>query len=133
MPRGPGEPGIVKTMPNAFDGTGLDEQLKEFECGELIIAGFMTHMCVGSTARAASEFAYRVTMVADADATRDPPNGRGRVVKAEDLHRAERAALADRQGPQGVKGGGTPESDAEFVRCGIKKQTSRDEKRQDRA
>ena len=68
-------------MPNAFAGTGLDEQLKEFERTELIIAGFMTCMCVSSSTSAA---------------TRDLPDGRGGVVKAEDLHRAELAALADR-------------------------------------
>ena len=35
-------------------------------------------------------------MVADAAATRDLPDGRGDVVKAEDLHRSELAALSDR-------------------------------------
>ena len=92
----PGEPVIAKAMPNAFAGTGLDAQLKEFERAELIIAGFMTHMCVSSSARAASELGYRATVVADAAATRDLPDGRGGVVKAEDLHRSELAALADR-------------------------------------
>ena len=91
----PGEPVITKAMPNAFAGTGLDAQLKEFDRAELIIAGFMTHMCVSSSARAASELGYRATVVAAA-ATRDLPDGRGGVVKAEDLHRAELAALADR-------------------------------------
>ena len=94
----PGEPVITKAMPNAFAGTGLDAQLKEYDRSELIIAGFMTHMCVSvsSSARAASELGYRTTVVAGAAATRDLPDGRGGVVKAEDLHRAELAALADR-------------------------------------
>ena len=83
-------------MPNAFAGTGLDEQLKEFGRRELIIAGFMTHMCVSSSARAASELGYRTTVVADAAATRDLPDSRGGVIGAEDLHRAELAALSDR-------------------------------------
>jgi nicotinamidase-related amidase len=92
----PGEPVVSKSMPNAFAGTGLDDQLKEFDRPELIMAGFMTHMCVSSSARAASELGYRTTVVADADATRDLPDGRGGVVKAEDLHRSELAALSDR-------------------------------------
>ena len=92
----PGEPVIIKTMPNAFAGTGLDEQLKEFDRSDLIMVGFMTHMCISSSARAASELGYRATVVADAAATRDLPDGRGGVVKAEDLHRSELAALADR-------------------------------------
>ena len=50
----PGEPVVSKSMPNAFAGTGLDDQLKEFDRPGLIMAGFMTHMCVSSSARAAS-------------------------------------------------------------------------------
>ncbi|HJO73082.1 MAG: isochorismatase family protein [Rhodospirillales bacterium] len=61
----PGEPVITKTMPNAFASTRLDAQLKEFERGELIIAGSMIHMCVSSSARAFSELSYRATVVAD--------------------------------------------------------------------
>ncbi|MDP6573520.1 MAG: isochorismatase family protein [Rhodospirillales bacterium] len=92
----PGEPVITKALPNAFAGTGLDDQLKEFERTELILAGFMTHMCVSSSARASSELGYRATVVAAAAATRDLPDGRGGVIKADDLHRAELAALSDR-------------------------------------
>jgi nicotinamidase-related amidase len=56
----------------------------------------MTHMCVSSTARAALDLGYPVTVAADASATRDLPAPGGGVVSAGDLHRAELAALADR-------------------------------------
>jgi nicotinamidase-related amidase len=42
----PGEPVIVKNYPNAFVGTDLDAQLRGAPGRELILAGFMTHMCV---------------------------------------------------------------------------------------
>lgn len=91
-----GEPVIVKSMPNAFTGTELDEMLRKAARKELIVVGFMTHLCVASTVRAACELGYRCTVVAGAAATRDLPDGRGGVVTAAELHRAELAALSDR-------------------------------------
>lgn len=91
-----GEPRIEKALPNAFAGTTLDETLKGLEAKSLILAGFMTHMCVSSTVRAALDLSHPCTVLATACATRDLPDGRGGVVAAEDLHRAELAALADR-------------------------------------
>ncbi len=62
----------------------------------MIFAGFMTHMCVSSTIRAAVDLGYGAAVVAEACATRDLPDGQGGVVAVADLHRAELAALADR-------------------------------------
>lgn len=92
-----GEAVIAKALPNSFAGTNLATVLEKTGKKELIIVGFMTHMCVSATARAATDLGYRNTIVANATATRDlpGPNGDG-VVKAEDLQRAELAALADR-------------------------------------
>lgn len=56
----------------------------------------MTHMCVSSTARAALDLGYATTVAADAAATRDLPNPAGGVIKADVLHQASLAALADR-------------------------------------
>jgi len=61
-----------------------------------VLAGFMTHMCVSSTARAALDLGYQTTVVADACATRDLPRPGGGTIAAADLHAAELAALADR-------------------------------------
>jgi nicotinamidase-related amidase len=64
---------------------------------ELIVAGFQTHMCVSSTVRAALDHGYRVTLVADACATRDLPDPLGgAALSAEQLHRSTLAALHDR-------------------------------------
>ncbi len=91
-----GEGRVVKSKPNAFAGTDLHDQLQALGRNELIVAGFMTHLCVSSTVRAALDFGYRCTIVGDAVATRDLPDGRGGVIGAEALHRASLAALADR-------------------------------------
>ncbi|AWK87368.1 isochorismatase family protein [Azospirillum thermophilum] len=91
-----GEAVVSKALPNAFAGTGLDALLRATGRTELIVAGFMTHMCVSSTVRAALDLGWRSTVVASATATRDLPDVRGGVVPAAELQRAALAALADR-------------------------------------
>lgn len=87
--------GIVeKPRPNAFSGTALADLVGPAGT-KIVIAGFMTHNCVSSTARAALDLGYEITVAADACATRDLPSPGG-IVPARDLHRAELAALADR-------------------------------------
>jgi nicotinamidase-related amidase len=90
-----GETVIVKHLPNAFAGTDLLARLQASGRQELIIAGFMTHMCVSATTRVAVDLGYRATVVAGATATRDLPDASGGVVPAADLQRSELAALAD--------------------------------------
>jgi nicotinamidase-related amidase len=90
-----GEAIIEKPLPNAFAGTTLNDTLTSLGVKRLVLAGFMTHMCVSSTARAALDLGYQTTVAADACATRDLPFGAGDILAA-DLHRAELAALADR-------------------------------------
>lgn len=92
----PEERRVVKRLPNAFAGTGLAGLLEDLGRKNLIVGGFMTHMCVSSTVRAALDLGYGSTVVAGACATRDLPDGSGGVVTAAELHRAELAALADR-------------------------------------
>jgi len=87
---------VVKGKPNAFAGTDLDQHLKALGKKELIVVGFKTHMCVSSTVRAALDLGYRCTVVANAVATRDLPDGHGGVIDAATLHRVELAGLADR-------------------------------------
>jgi len=91
-----GEPVVQKPLPNAFADTDLGERLAASGRKQLIVTGFMTHMCVSSTARAALDHGYRVTIPAAACATRDLPAPDGGIVKAADLHRAALAGLADR-------------------------------------
>lgn len=89
-----GEPVVVKNFPNSFVGTELDDLLKQREKTNLVLAGFMTHMCVNSTARGAFNLGYAPTVVAAATATRPLP-GVGAEVPSPDMQAASLAAMAD--------------------------------------
>jgi nicotinamidase-related amidase len=92
-----GETVVTKTLPNAFTKTDLDAHLKAIGRDAIIIAGFMTHMCVSATARAALDLGYRTTVVIDATASRSlpDPTGEGNI-DARDVQRIALAELADR-------------------------------------
>ena len=87
------EPVIVKGFPNSFVQTELDDRLKDIGAQNLVITGFMTHMCVNSTARGAFNLGYAPTVVAGATATRALPGPTG-VVPSEALQAASLAAIA---------------------------------------
>ncbi len=91
-----GESVIAKRLPNSFAGTDLQERARATGRSELILAGFMTHNCVDSTARAALDLGWRSTVVAAATATRDLPNPLGGAIPAETVQSATLAGLADR-------------------------------------
>lgn len=90
-----GETIIVKAYPSSFEKTDLDAVLKKLGVEDLTLAGFMTHVCVNSTARAAFNHGYKPTVVASATATRSLPSPTGGVVEARALHEASLAALHD--------------------------------------
>ncbi|MFJ8040441.1 isochorismatase family protein [Kitasatospora sp. NPDC096147] len=95
-----GEPVVVKQLPNAFHGTELERVLRELgatpEDGKaLVLAGFMTHMCVNFTAQGAFNLGYRPTVVAEATATRALPGPDGSVVPAGTLQAAALTTVAD--------------------------------------
>lgn len=92
-----GEPVVEKTFASAFAKTTLDEVLGRIGRKSLIIVGYMTHNCVTATAFDAVTRDFSVTIIADATATRDLPDGTGGFVAAEDLLRAQLAGLSDRQ------------------------------------
>jgi nicotinamidase-related amidase len=91
-----GEPVIEKALPNAFAGTDLQARLVATGRTNIVLAGFMTHMCVSSTARAALDLGLRTTIAADACATRDLPDGRGGALSARMIHEVAMAELSDR-------------------------------------
>jgi nicotinamidase-related amidase len=91
-----GETVIKKQLPNAFAGTRLNEAIQATGRQKLIIIGFMTHMCVSSTVRAALDMGYGTTLVSAATATRDLPDGDGGTIPAQVVQQASLAALADR-------------------------------------
>jgi nicotinamidase-related amidase len=92
----PGEAVIEKHLPNAFANTRLQEVLEKTGRKHLIVIGFMTHMCVSSTVRAALDRGYATTIVASATATRDLQDGQGGTLPAAVIQKASLAALADR-------------------------------------
>jgi nicotinamidase-related amidase len=90
-----GEPVITKAYPSSFVGTDLQAQLEKSAVKDVVLAGFMTHMCVNSTARSAFNLGFRPTVVAAATATRNLPGPDGGVVPAAQLQAASLAALGD--------------------------------------
>lgn len=91
-----GEVIVKKPLPNAFANTNLHDLLQDIGRKEIIFAGFQSHMCISSSARAALDLGYRATVVDAAVATRDLPRPGGGVIGATELHAASMAALADR-------------------------------------
>ncbi|HML27749.1 MAG TPA: cysteine hydrolase family protein [Hyphomicrobium sp.] len=85
-----GEPVVAKAYPSSFEKTNLDQLLKDYGVEDIAIVGFMTHVCVNSTAHG-----YRATVVGNATATRSLPNPSGGAISAKDLHEASLAALHD--------------------------------------
>jgi len=92
----PGEAIVEKELPNAFARTALHDLVTQSGRNNIILAGFMTHMCVSSTARAALDLGYRVTIDRSASATRDLPDGRGGTIPAATIHDVALAELSDR-------------------------------------
>lgn len=87
---------ITKQVPSAFGGTDLDAVLKRHGITQLVFAGFMTHVCISTTARVGHQLGYHVTVASDATGTRDLPDPLGDgVLSAADLHRAELTMLSD--------------------------------------
>lgn len=86
----PDEKVIVKTVPNAFVDTDLGAAIDAAGHKSVVIAGFMTHMCVTFTTEGAFLRGNTPTVVADACATRALGN-----VPADQIHAAALATLTD--------------------------------------
>lgn len=91
-----GEPVVVKQFPDAFRDTDLEKVLRGRGAGpDLVLAGFMTHMCVTFTAQGAFNHGYRPTVVAEATATRSLTAPDGEVLPAAALQVAALTTVAD--------------------------------------
>lgn len=66
-----GEVVITKNEVNAFSGTNLLEVLQELKPSELVFSGMQTHMCLEAAVRAAKDYGFRCTVLADACATKN--------------------------------------------------------------
>ncbi|MEM8973412.1 MAG: cysteine hydrolase family protein [Pseudomonadota bacterium] len=91
-----GEVIVEKQLPNAFATTDLNNLVAETGRTNIVLCGFMTHMCVSSTARAALDLGYRTTIVEAACGTRDLPDRDGGVTPASIIHSVALTALSDR-------------------------------------
>lgn len=83
-------------MANAFVRSSLDVELQKTGRNNLVIFGYMTHMAVDATVRAALERGFKTTVIGDACATRDLADGYGNIIPAAQIHAATLAALRDR-------------------------------------
>ncbi|HEY3068320.1 MAG TPA: cysteine hydrolase family protein [Methylomirabilota bacterium] len=88
-----GEPIIQKHLPGAFTGTSLEDELKKRGVEQVVVAGFMTQMCVDTTTRQAAHLGYKVTVLSDATAAMDVKDPDGRVIPADAVHRTHLGSL----------------------------------------
>ena len=63
----PGEAVVHKSLPNAFASTDLASRLAALKKPNVVLVGFMTHMCVEATARASIDLGVQ----GDGDRKRD--------------------------------------------------------------
>ncbi|MBP6494963.1 MAG: cysteine hydrolase [Psychrobacter sp.] len=86
---------IIKMHPNAFYNTELQTLITSVGKQQIIFAGFMSHMCVSSSVRAAFDLGFESFVCHDACATRDLPSVTGQVITASTVHDSAMAALQD--------------------------------------
>lgn len=90
-----GEKVIIKHYPNSFIQTSLDSELKALGINNIVLAGFMTHMCVNSTAHGAFNLGYVATIIASATATRPLMGANSKVLSAYEVHQGALASTRD--------------------------------------
>jgi nicotinamidase-related amidase len=67
----PDEIVVQKHHPNSFRETALRDELRSRQVSRLYFCGMMTHMCIDTTVRAASDLGFQCIVVGDATATKD--------------------------------------------------------------
>lgn len=95
-----GEAVVVKRFPDSFHATELEKTLTGLGAApgsgkDLVLAGFMTHMCVSCTCQGAFNLGYRPAVVAEATATRALTAPDGSVLSAAALQAAALSAITD--------------------------------------
>ena len=88
------EPVLTKHLPGSFTGTGLERWLRDAGIERVVIAGFMTQMCVDTTARQAAHLGFGVTVLSDATAAMAVKGPEGDVIAAEQVHRTHLGSLS---------------------------------------
>ncbi|NAW85736.1 isochorismatase family protein [Photobacterium halotolerans] len=87
---------VHKTLPNSFFNTELEELIRLTGRKQIIVAGFMSHMCVTATTIKAVELGYDVIVCEDACATRSLPDQNNNELDGKLVHDVSIAALSDR-------------------------------------
>lgn len=95
-----GEAVVVKSVPNGYHSTELGELVEKTGRKNVIIAGFMTNMCVLFTAQGAFLRGDRPTVVAGACATRSLPTKKagGPTLTAQQIHDGALATITELYG-----------------------------------
>lgn len=83
---------IQKSYPNSFFQTDLQQKLQQQNVKQLVICGMMSHMCIDSTTRCASELGYQPILIDDACTTRDLEFN-GEWIPAKTVHNSFMSAL----------------------------------------
>ncbi|MFG1487200.1 cysteine hydrolase family protein [Halobacteriovorax sp. RZ-1] len=86
---------IQKSLPNSFAKTDLHNYLTKLGIKKVIFIGYMTHMCLSSTIRAALDLGYQSFTFVQTTTTRDL-RVKGEVIPAKTIRDSALAELADR-------------------------------------
>jgi len=62
---------VDKQLPGSFTGTNLQALLADKQVDQVVIVGYMTHMCIDTTSRQAMHLGLDVTVLSDATGTID--------------------------------------------------------------
>ena len=90
----PGETVVTKHLPGSFTGTTLEELLRARGVERVLLAGFMTQMCVDTTARQAAHRGFQVTVLSDATAAMAVQAPDGETIPAAQVHRTHLGSLS---------------------------------------
>ena len=88
-----GEPVLTKHLPGSFTGTELEKILRERGVERVVLSGFMTQMCVDTTARQAAHLGFGVTVLADACAAKAVRGRDGQTIAAAQVHETHLGSL----------------------------------------
>jgi len=89
----PGEPVFTKHLPGSFTGTALEETLRKHGVERVVLAGFMTQMCVDTTARQGAHLGFAMTVLSDATAAKSVTGPEGDTIPADVVHRTHLGSL----------------------------------------
>lgn len=112
---------VLKDLPSAFAGTGLEEWLRARQIGTISVVGYMTHNCDFSTVVHGLHAGFTVELLSDATGSVPYVNRAGSAT-AEEIHRVMTVVMQSRfatvmttaEWLTAIAGGVTPERDSIF-------------------